>query len=297
MPRRSLLSLRWTSFLLGLQMLALTSQASQGVPVMSEAAWDPPAGSPFEDPAETSLRFTSFVDLLSVVNQGVMAQLRSRGSGSPAVLDLPGPDSGSPLGPTRGKRIVLEWDPLPPLSIAYNDLSPLGGIPSALSLSFRDFYLSVNSQAGAPGNDALDREASGRPMDAEAEGSSIEWPGGNGLFRPFSYHGNQIERMSEGGWGNRERLPGILAHNPELPGFHRSIAKTGPETTQPAEPRFEVHRPGEGDLGEISSRPRQPNALGRHVVEVVPEVPEPAVWALLGLGSAALAVGFRSKRW
>lgn len=218
-------------------------------------------------------------------------------SGSP--IQIPGP----PLDNTFGEMIRPGWDSRPQSAVGYNYTQRFAGFGSIVDRDFRDTHFGLNTPAPVVGNFSLAVWPPSVPVgpgeyepykltqlgDVPADAESLR----------FLYHGNDLKVFLGGEERTLQPLPDVISGDPLVPVYHYFAVDVSPYAGQTVELRFEFRSQGFDDFSGSPRLPGQPNAQS-HILDdlsfsPLPSVPEPATWALLGLGAAALGWTLRRR--
>jgi hypothetical protein len=207
-------------------------------------------------------------------------------------IQIPGPTISFLL----GDWVRPGWQSRPQTSVGYNYPQNFAGWASIVDRDFRDTHFGLNTPAPVVGNFSLavwplsipDGSGEYEPYKLTQTG---DVPGDAQSLR-FLYHGHDLKVFLGGDERTLQPLPDVISGDPGVPLYHYFAVDVSPYAGQTVELRFEFRSQGFDDFSGSPRLPGQPDAQS-HILDdlsfsPLPAVPEPATWALLGLGTAAL---------
>ena len=233
------------------------------------------------------------------------------GFDSPAIpgwfpSQIPGPSFGG--GPGEFIRPGWNTGPQTQSAVGYNYSQRFIGRASLLDRDFRDTHFGSNARVPVVGNYSLgiwplsltvtggvyDPYVLWQKGDIPADARSLQF-----LHQGPLDQGDDLQVFVGGELRSLVALPDVPTGDPELPFFRYLAVDVSPFAGQTVELRFEFRSRGYDDFGDFPRLPGQPNAQS-HILDdlsfsPLPAVPEPATWALLGLGAAALGCVARRR--
>lgn len=206
---------------------------------------------------------------------------------------IPGPS----IDLAPGEWIRPGWSSRPQSAVGYNYTQNFSGWASIVDRDFRDTHFGLNTPAPVVGNFSLAVWPLSIPVgpgeyDPYKLTQTGEVPGDAQSLR-FLYHGNDLKVFLGGDERTLQPLPDVISGDPQIPLYHYFAVDVSPYAGQTVELRFEFRSEGYDDFRGLPPRlPGEPDAQS-HILDdlsfsPLPAVPEPATWALLGLGTAAL---------
>ena len=233
------------------------------------------------------------------------------GFDTPAFPDwVPPRIPGSPFASSPGEWVRPGWNtgPQNQSAVGYNYSQRFSGWASLLDRDFRDSHFGSNARVPVVGNYSLgiwplsltvtggvyDPYVLWQTGDIPADARSLQF-----LHQGPLNHGDDLQVFVGGELRSLVALPDVPTGDPEIPLFRYLAVDVSPFAGQTVELRFEFRSRGYDDFGDFPRLPGQPNAQS-HILDdlsfsPLPAVPEPATWALLGLGAAALGWALRRR--